>query len=116
MAVTVNYEYPGLGLGTNPPSIAQIALLSAVTAQVVFGDADTTAAITHNFGISTPNLGSLFPFVGYYPTLLGTNPAAAVVSAALTNSNVVTLTKSATTAGTNGTYNVILLRPNSLIT
>jgi hypothetical protein len=113
MAVTVNYQYPVAGPSTVPPTSAQVALLSAVTAQVIMGDTDTTAAITHNFGTSAANLGSLFPVPIVYANLLGTAPYQLAVS--LTNSNVVTLSKISQT-GSNGTFNVVLLRPNTNIT
>ncbi len=112
MAAVITYEYP-VGGTTVAPTQAQMALLSMLTAQVVFVvDTDTTAVITHNMGVSAANLGSLFPIVVITPNVLGTAPL--FVVAALTNSNVVTLTK-ASGLGSNGTFSVTVMRPNSLM-
>lgn len=111
MAASVIYEYPTSG-GTTPPTQAQMALLSMVTAQVVMGDTDTTAAITHNMQISLANLGSLFPTVVVSPNVLGTTPAQVTVT--LTNSNIITLGK-VSLVGSNGTFSVTILRPSSVI-
>lgn len=111
MAASVLYQYPNGFGGTNPPTQAVMALLSLVTVQVVLGDTDTTAAVTHNMQISAADLGSLFPVVRVLASSLGTNPA--FITVALTNSNVITLSK-ISQVGSNGTFNVYVLRPNTL--
>jgi hypothetical protein len=75
-------------------------------------DADTTAAITHNFQASTADLAAYFPSIAIYAN--GSGTAAGTVIATLTSSVVVTLTKS-TTAGSAGTYVVQISRPNTLV-
>lgn len=93
MAVTVTYEWPVAG--TTPPTAAQVA--DEVTARVVAtADADTTAVITHNMGLTAADLAAGRPTVVLTPLI-----AAASLSlwtAAYTDGNTITLTK-ATTAG-----------------
>jgi hypothetical protein len=104
---------PGGGYtgGTVPPTIIQMVGINSLVAQVSFADADTVATITHNMQITALGLSCLQPYLTYYAQLLAT-PASgtlAVLTFALTSSNVVTINKTANT-GTGGTYVVRVLR------
>ena len=117
MAVTVIYSVPGLpgfGTSTTPPTLAQMAPLSAVVATVIYADGDSLGTITHNMAIPAASLNLGVPVVSIYPQLLGTGPLPILGS--LLNSNTVLMTKTAATfAGSNGTYQVTILRPNTII-
>jgi hypothetical protein len=114
---TVNYRYPVAG--TVAPTAAQVALLSMVTAQVVMGDTDTQAIVSHNLAAAGFGLGYGFPLVGWRwaasnaPTgtiLYIPNP-----TIQLTDSNTVTILKSSA-LDSGGTLEVSIQRPNTLIT
>lgn len=108
---TVNFKYP-VTTATGP-TVAQAMNCNMVVAEVVCTDADTTAVITHNWQTSTANLAFFFPIIQYYIGTAGTaNP---ILSFALTNSLIVTMTK-VSAAGSGGTYVVVLQRPMSMIT
>lgn len=112
MAGIVTYAYPVVG--ATPPSAAVMKLSQTLQATVEFLDTDTTAVVTHNWGSPLSDYGTaLFPTIKFYLQTAGTagNP---VITWALTNSNVITLTK-ATGAGTGGTLVVELERPWSAI-
>ncbi len=109
--VTVTYERPVQG--TTAPTAAQSANCNMVTAQVFMDQTDTTAVVVHNFGISTTDLAQLFPVpVVYYRNA---NTAPVVVSIDISNTNQITITK-VSANGSQGTFNVIILRPNTIIT
>ena len=115
MAVTVTYSAPGIPgfpTGTTPPTQAQMADISALTAVVTFADADLLGTITHNMQIPTASLALGVPLVSLYPQILGTTPQPILGS--LLNSNTVLLTKSSV-IGSNGSYQVTILRPNTSI-
>lgn len=100
MAVTVTYTWPVQG--TVPPSVATMRKHQVEIAQVNFGDADTTALVTHNWQSPLSDYGTaLFPMISWYAETVGT-AGLPVVSFALTNSVAVTVTKAAG-AGTGGT-------------
>jgi hypothetical protein len=113
MAATITYKNPVSG--TVPPTLVQMLPLSRVVALVAFGDADTTALITHNMNIplgSTPtqhgqNSGSPIVILG-----LDTSSAGTLLSpiSFTRGTNTLTLTKLAVTAGTNGTVEVQIER------
>lgn len=117
MAVVVIYSVPGLpgfGTSTTPPTSAQMANLNAVVATITYADGDSLGTITHNMQIPTASLALGVPFVSLYPNLLGTGPLPILGS--LLNSNTVLMTKTAATfAGSNGTYTVTVLKPNTLM-
>lgn len=110
MPATITYKYPVSG--TVAPTVAQALAANMVVAEVVMADADTTAAITHNFQSSAADLAAFFPSVSIYAS--GSGTAASTVIATLTSSTVVTLTKS-TAAGSAATFVVQLARPNTLV-
>jgi len=111
--VTYTYPVPNNTPSATPPTAAVMKLSQSLQAQVNFADADTTAVVTHNWGLPLSDLTSLFPTIKFYLQTAGTagNP---VITWALTNSNMVTLTKTAG-AGTGGTLVVELERPWSAI-
>jgi hypothetical protein len=95
--------------GTFPTS-AQAVNFNTQIYRVVTVDADTTAVLTHNWGISAAQLAAFFPLISFYVENIGaTFPP---VSFALTDSNTVTMTKLATT-GSGATLVVTLQRPYS---
>jgi len=109
---TVTYAYPVAG--TVPPTAAQAFYANMLTAQINTSDADTTAVITHNWGLTTAQLNNLWPTIQLY---LNTNGGTAlpIITWALTNSVSVTMTK-VSASGSGGTYTVVMLRPLSQIT
>ena len=110
MAATITYKYPVSG--TVAPTLAQALAANTVIAEVVMADADTTAAITHNFQTTTAELAQYFPSVSIYNN--GSGTAAGTVIATLTNSVAVTLTKS-TAAGSAVTAVVQISRPHTIV-
>lgn len=110
MAVTITYKHPVSG--TTAPTLAEALAANSLVAELVAADADTTAAIVHNWKLSTAELNKYFPLVGYYVSGAGTaNP---IVSFALSDSSTVTMTK-VSAAGSGGTYVVVLSRPHTLV-
>lgn len=96
------------------PSTIQALACNIVVAQVVFSSADTTATITHNFGIvvGVGGQASLNPIVIITPLVGDTvNPIIAVALA----TNTVVLTKGSTVVGTDCTVAVYIMRPFSMI-
>lgn len=115
MAVVVNYSVPGIPgfpTGTTPPTQAQMANVSALTAVITYADGDLLGTITHNMQIPTASLALGVPFLSLYPQLLGTTPQPILGS--LLNSNTVLLSKGSV-VGSNGTYQITILRPNTEI-
>lgn len=108
-AVVVTYTYPVAG--TVPPTAVQ-GQVNACNATVAWLDADTVALITHNFGLAATDPAALFPFISISVNTAGT--ALPIAAVTFTNTNSITLTKS-TAAGSGGTINVQLLRPQSMI-
>lgn len=117
-AVTVVYECPLVVQGGSvAPTAAQDALVNELSATVqATADGDTTATITHNWGLSTAALALGHPWVILEPLLQA--PALLsgwAITAKATNS--ITLTKS--TTASSGTANpqlrVHCVRPHSLI-
>lgn len=99
--------------GTTPPTAAQVARKSMVTAQVSMVDTSTTVVITHNLGLTTAQLASLFPLV----TVNVETPGTAIPSFVIARTNSVSITLSKlSAAGSGGTYTVVIQRPNSSIT
>lgn len=113
MAATVTYTNPVSG--TTPPTAVQMLPLSRVVSIVNFGDADTTALITHNMNIplaSTPsqhgqNSGS--PII-IMTLASGSLTTVAPVIAFTRSTNTLTLTKAATITGSNCTVEVNIER------
>jgi hypothetical protein len=114
MAVTITYEYPVATAGTVPPTVLQSLGANMVNALVNWLDADTTTLLTHNFGMSTADLTSLFPVVVINNVVGVTTTVAPVITVGLTNSNAVTIGKG-TIVGTQGTLSVNVFRPHTMI-
>lgn len=113
MAVTTTYTYPVAG--ATPPTAAEAA--TRVSAGVIASiDADTTATVTHNFGLSVAELAEGAPLVAITPLLQAEALLSGwAVTAKATDS--ITLTKSVTVgSGAAGTQiQVEVLRPHSII-
>ena len=110
MAVVITYTNPATG--TFAPTAAQVQNVNTLTAQVTMGDTDTSAPIVTNFASSAGDLAELFPDVNAYQV---TPPGTLmpVLTFAL-GANTVTMTKVSAT-GSNGTFNVTVARPHSII-
>lgn len=110
MASTVAYKYPVAS--ATAPTAAQVYGLGRVTATVVFGDADLTAVITHNFGLSAQELLNLFPIV----TINSGNVTNTVYPGFFVTrtTNTVTLTKPSA-VGSGGTFEVSIDRPSTQV-
>lgn len=98
--------------GTTPPTAAQIRLLSSVTVTINFGDTDTSAVITHNFGLSAAEAADGYPWTPWWIVNPGT--VVPLISFVNTDTNTVTVTKALAT-GTNCTIEVAVLRPDTNI-
>lgn len=113
MASTTTYKSPVSG--TTPPTAVQMLPLSRVAAIVAFGDSDTTATITHNMNIplaSSPtqhgqNSYSPIVIIGFDTSSAGTLVAPIAITR---TTNTITLSKQATTTGTNCTIEVHIER------
>jgi hypothetical protein len=108
--VTVTYKYPVSGLVA--PTAQQVRALSMVTAVLNWGDTDTSATITHNFGLSSAELADLFPAPLVYAIALNGSPSAPAPFVNLTDGNTITITKSSVT-NSGGTFNVVIFRPHT---
>ena len=117
--VVVNYKYPLAG--TVAPSAALMRAHNALTAQITALDADTVITVIHNWGLATKGVtgfpngpNALFPVVIVDINGDSTGTVQPIFLVTLTNTNQVTINKP-TTVGTQGTFNVVLLRPTTLI-
>lgn len=113
MAATITYKNPVSG--TVPPTAVQMLPLSRVTALVAFGDADTTATITHNMNIPLVSTSTQHGQDKYSPVVwkdFDVSSAGTLVPpiSITRGTNIVTLTKLATTTGTNCTLEVHIER------
>jgi hypothetical protein len=113
MSATINYKSPVSG--TTPPTAVQMLPLSRVVAQVVLGDSDTTALITHNMNIPLASTPAQHGQNSYNPMVViafDASSAGTLVSpiTITRGTNTITLTKTATTAGTNATLEVHIER------
>lgn len=95
--------------GTFPTSAQAVGCNTQIN-RVVMADGDTSATLTHNWGLTAAQLAQFLPLISFYVQ----NPGVSypVVSFALTDSNTVTMAKTGTT-GSGGTYVVALQRPYS---
>jgi hypothetical protein len=118
-AVVVNYKYPVAS--TVAPTSAVMQAHNELNAQVTALDADTVITITHNWGLPSKD-GQGFPDgpAGLFPAVIinldtsTTSTVAPIFTVNLANTNAVVINKP-TTVGTQGTYNVVILRPTSMI-
>ncbi len=102
-AGVVTYVYPVTGL--TAPTAAQVAQLSEVCADVVFGVNDTIVSITHNMGTNATGADGLpeITFAVKAGGVLAPLPIFAYVDA-----NTVSIVKAAVGATTDATYRVWL--------
>lgn len=112
MAQTITYAYPVAG--TTAPTALQALGCNAVTATLTWSDSETSAAIVHNFKLSTAQLANLFPFVQIYvrSDSTGTLQPTTGYTVALTDSSTVTIGKT-TVVGTQGSLTIVIMRPMS---
>lgn len=109
MAVVVTYQWPVSG--TTPPVASNT--YSEVNALLTWGDADTTATVTHNFGFSATETAASFPYVAINSdstSTTGTIFGLYLVSKAASNAIVVS---KASAAGSAAALQVQILRPNT---
>lgn len=111
-AVVVTYKYPTSG--TPAPTIAQALNCNELNALVTALDADTIITIVHNWQLPSGDATSLFPIVLFNLNGDATTTLYPVWIATRTDSNTVTINKP-TTVGSQGTFVVTLLRPNTLV-
>ena len=101
---------------TNPvataPTVAQALLSNTIAASVVFGDADTTATVVHNFNLSAAQLALGFPIVSYNFLIAGTLAVNYSVAVGATN---VVIAKASTSTGSGSTLAVSIARPWSAL-
>jgi hypothetical protein len=104
---TVIQTYPIAGTF---PTSAQAVSCNTQISRVVLADADTVAVLTHNWGLTAAQAAAFLPLVSYYVENIGaTFPP---VSFTLTDTNTVSVNKTATT-GSGSTLVVVLQRPLS---
>jgi len=115
MAVTVTYLHPVAGV-TAPTALQSLNTQSVVADVVATADADTTATITHNFGLSAAELNSGSPVIDFIPLISQALTALSgwAVTAIATNS--ITLTKLTSTGSGNASaqLRVTIMRPHSI--
>jgi hypothetical protein len=113
---TVTYGYAGAASNTTTaPTAAQSSMLNLITAQLALGDTETTANITHNWGLPASAPSMFFPIVSY---VMQANSGAQTAVPALTfswlNTNVLVVNKlNANLSG--GTFILTLMRPHSIL-
>ena len=108
---TVTYLYPGSG--TTPATAAQAKGSVVQTVQVAIADADTSVVVTHNYGYDTLALARGLPLVSIEALASGGTPSA--VLAVTKATNIITVAKNITTAGSGGTYQVDISLPHSIL-
>lgn len=111
MAANVVYQWP-VANTTVAPTAAQSNYL--VNGTLSWLDADTTATITHNFGLSAAEITALFPLVSLIidSTNTGTGLQAGTIAVSKA-ANTITLTK-VSAAGTGGTWQFALQKWQSI--
>lgn len=112
---TVTYAFAGAASGTTTaPTATQAAGLPAIVAQLAMGDTETTANITHNWGLGASAPSFFFPEVSY---IAQANSGAQTQVPCLTfswiNTNVLVVNKlNALLSG--GTFIIYMRRPHSI--
>jgi hypothetical protein len=105
-ASTVTYQNPVAG--AIAPTAAQALLSNLITASVQFSDADTTATITHNLGLTTAQLNAGFPICTFNFSTAGTLAVNYSVTLA---ANTAIIAKASTSTGSGSTLEVSVMRP-----
>ena len=103
---TVTYQNPVAG--TTAPTVAQALLTNLITASVAMADADTTATVVHQFGLSAAQLAAGFPIVTFNFSTAGTLAVNYSVTVGATN---VVIAKASTATGSGSTLEVSVMRP-----
>lgn len=116
MAVTVTYTRPSpVAGGVTPPTALQAETQCVSAGVIATADGDTTATITHNFGLSAAELAADKPDVVLQPTHAAAQTSLWYVSSK--TANTVVLTKG--TGGGSGNaaeqLQVTCYRPHSMI-
>lgn len=109
-AVVVTYKYPVSG--TTAPTVLQAQGCNELNAIVSALDADTVITITHNWHLPSGDATSLFPIVSVIGNSDSTGTIQPVFILSFTSSDVVTINKP-TIVGTQGTFIVVVARPNT---
>jgi hypothetical protein len=117
-AVTITYNFQPSGThvpvsSTTAPTAAQARHFNSIAALVTYAEADTTATVTHNWGMTAAEAQQYQPWVSIYTVTSGT--AVPLFSINVANTNAVVVDKTAAN-GTSGSFCVILQRPNSIVT
>ncbi len=102
-AGVVTYVYPVTGLVA--PTATQMALLSSVVADVVFGINDTIVSISHNMNTNATGANGL-PEISF--AVLAGGVLAPLPVFAYVDANTVSIAKAAVGATTDATYRVTL--------
>lgn len=117
MSATINYRYPVAG--ATPPTFAQSYGRGVVTAQVNFGDTDTSAVVIDNFGLSANELADLFPRVIMDATVAnggGSNPTSPIQLGPTVSTFAVLAGNSVTNSGSSVVTGNLGESPGSSIT
>jgi hypothetical protein len=110
MAVTITYLYPF----TVAPTVNQMIgkkYTRVVSTVVASAAADTSAVITHSFGLSNAEITQGFPFVSLLPQ--DSNQITSPWFEASQNPNYTVLQKNTTAAG--GQVKVTITRPHTIV-
>lgn len=107
---TITYLFPGSGTVAPSASVAFPAAMQTATVQ--FSDADTTATVVNNWGLSTSELARGYPIAIVQQLAGGT--AAPLIAIAL-NSNNVVLSKQSTATGSGGTVQLTVFKHSILM-
>lgn len=115
MPVTVTYLHPVAG-GTAPTALQASNAQSVVADVIATADADTTATITHNFGLSAAELASGSPVIDFVPIISQSLTALSSWAVTAIATNSVTLTKLTSTGSGNANpqVRVFIQRPHSI--
>jgi hypothetical protein len=116
-AVVVTYNFQPAGThvavsSTVAPTASQARHFNSIGVLVTMAEGDTTATLTHNWGIVANERGQYQPWISLYTLTEGT--ARPVLTFDLSGTNAVVLNKTAVN-GTSGSWVVLLQRPNTLV-
>jgi hypothetical protein len=116
MAVTVTYTHPVAGI-TAPTALQSSNAQSVIADVIATADGDTTAVVTHNFGLTAAELASGFPNVIMTPVLSQALAALSSWTNTANAANTSTFTKLATAGSGNAAnqLHVTVQRPHSII-
>lgn len=115
--VTVTYNFQPAGThvavsSTVAPTASQARHFNSIGVLLEMAEADTTATLTHNWGIVANERNQYQPWISWYAKTSGT--ALPFLSFDVSATNAVTVTKGAA-SGASGSFVVLLQRPNTLV-